>query len=172
MKKSTIISMACAAVAVCSPLASNAQTVAADSVMQHARGSRLSVGGYGEVAYSRNFYSDSGNRYSSAKLHKNDPSHGRFDIPHAVIYLGYVSNAKEISSMRKNNTQYVKPYQSNQVFGSHAIATSVEVGYDIFSQIEKLRTARQKMYVFGHFEYYNSCLGGSKEYTSKKIFFV
>ncbi|MDY5369869.1 MAG: hypothetical protein SPG53_05775 [Prevotella sp.] len=38
MKKSTIISMACAAVAVCSPLASNAQTVAADSVMQHARG--------------------------------------------------------------------------------------------------------------------------------------
>ena len=89
MKKSTIISMACAAVAVCSPLASNAQTVAADSVMQHARGSRLSVGGYGEVAYSRNFYSDSGNRYSSAKLHKNDPSHGRFDIPHAVIYLGY-----------------------------------------------------------------------------------
>ena len=389
MKKSTIISMACAAVAVCSPLASNAQTVAADSVMQHARGSRLSVGGYGEVAYSRNFYSDSGNRYSSAKLHKNDPSHGRFDIPHAVIYLGYdfgkgwtlgteiefehggtgsaieyeaeesiefeqeqerggeveleqfwiqksfgrfaniraghivvpvgltnayheplnfftvyrpegentilpctwhqtgvsfwghagdfryelqmvagldawqfsrdnwikpgttkpfefevankygfaarvdnytvpglrlglsgyfgqsmhnavphdmetgnnkrikgniylgafdftynahnwvargsadygyVSNAKEISAMRKPNTQYVKPYQSNQVFGSHAIATSVEVGYDVFSQIEKLRAARQKMYVFGHFEYYNSCLGGSKEYTSKKIF--
>ena len=58
---------------------------------------------------------------------------------------GYVSNAKEISAMRKPNTQYVKPYQSNQVFGSHAIATSVEVGYDIFSQIEKLRAARQKM---------------------------
>lgn len=81
--------MACAAMAVCSPLAADAQIVAADSVMQHAKGSRLSVGGYGEVAYSRNFYSDSGNRYSSAKLHKNDPSHGRFDIPHAVIYLGY-----------------------------------------------------------------------------------
>jgi hypothetical protein len=74
MKKSTIVSMACAAVAVCSPLAADAQIVAADSVMQHAKGSRLSVGGYGEVAYSRNFYSDSGNRYSSAKLHKNDPS--------------------------------------------------------------------------------------------------
>ena len=81
--------MACAAMAVCSPLAADAQIVAADSVMQHAKGSRLSVGGYGEVAYSRNFYSDSGNRYSSAKLHKNDPSQGRFDIPHAVIYLGY-----------------------------------------------------------------------------------
>ena len=67
----------------------NAQTVAADSVMQHVNGKRLSVGGYGEVALSRNFYSDHVSRYSLADEHKNDPSHGRFDIPHAVIYLGY-----------------------------------------------------------------------------------
>lgn len=388
MEKSTLVSLACAAVSMFSPLAVDAQTAAADSVKQQ-KTNRLTLGGYGEVAYSRNFYSDSGNRYSSASAHKNDPSHGRFDIPHAVIYLGYdfgkgwtlgteiefehggassaieyeaeeaiefeqetekagevnleqfwiqksfgkafniraghivvpfgltnanhqpldfftvyrpegertilpctwhqtgvslwgragdfryevqmiagldawqfsrdnwinpgttkpfefevankygflarvdnytvpglriglsgyygqsmhnavphdmetgknknikgnvylgaidftynahnwiargnadygyVSNAKEISAMRKPNSQYVKPYQTNQAFGSHGIATSVEVGYDIFSQIEKLRTAKQKMYVFGHFEYYNSCLGGSKEYTSKKIF--
>ena len=51
--------------------------------------SRLSVGGYGEVNYSRNFYSDHVSRYSQPEEHKNDPSHGRFDIPHAVIYLGY-----------------------------------------------------------------------------------
>ena len=38
---------------------------------------------------SRNFYSDHVSRYSLADEHKNDPSHGRFDIPHAVIYLGY-----------------------------------------------------------------------------------
>ena len=67
----------------------SAQTVAADSVMQHVNGKRLSVGGYGEVAMSRNFYSDHVSRYSLADEHKNDPSHGRFDIPHAVIYLGY-----------------------------------------------------------------------------------
>lgn len=67
----------------------SAQTVAADSVMQHINGKRLSVGGYGEVAMSRNFYSDHVSRYSLADEHKNDPSHGRFDIPHAVIYLGY-----------------------------------------------------------------------------------
>lgn len=51
--------------------------------------SRLSVGGYGEVNYSRNFYSDHVSRYSQPEEHKDDPSHGRFDIPHAVIYLGY-----------------------------------------------------------------------------------
>ena len=67
----------------------SAQTVAADSVMQHVNGKHLSVGGYGEVAMSRNFYSDHVSRYSLADEHKNDPSHGRFDIPHAVIYLGY-----------------------------------------------------------------------------------
>jgi len=67
----------------------SAQVAASDSVYEHAKGNRLSVGGYGEVAYSRNFYSDSPFRYSSAAQRKSDPSHGRFDIPHAVIYLGY-----------------------------------------------------------------------------------
>ena len=50
--------------------------------------SRLTVGGYGEVAFSRNFYSDNVYRYSYASSHK-DETHNRFDIPHAVIYLGY-----------------------------------------------------------------------------------
>ena len=35
-----------------------AQVSAADSVYEHAKGNRLSIGGYGEIAYSRNFYSD------------------------------------------------------------------------------------------------------------------
>ena len=49
----------------------------------------LTVGGYGEVAMSRNYYSDNVYRYSNPTKYKDDPSHGRFDIPHAVIYLGY-----------------------------------------------------------------------------------
>ena len=51
--------------------------------------SRFHIGGYGEVALSRNFYSDNVSRYSLPDEHKDDPSHGRFDIPHAVIYIGY-----------------------------------------------------------------------------------
>ena len=50
---------------------------------------QLTVGGYGEVANSRNYYSDHVSRYSQPEQHQDDPSHGRFDIPHAVIYLGY-----------------------------------------------------------------------------------
>ncbi len=51
--------------------------------------SRLSIGGYGEVAYTRNFYSDNVNRYSHAADYRDAPSHGRFDIPHVVVMLGY-----------------------------------------------------------------------------------
>lgn len=50
---------------------------------------RLSIGGYGEAAYTRNFFSDNVYRYSRPAEYADDPSHGRFDIPHAVIYLGY-----------------------------------------------------------------------------------
>lgn len=49
---------------------------------------RLSVGGYGEAVMTKNFYSDKYLRYTSPDKY-NDESHGRFDLPHVVIYLGY-----------------------------------------------------------------------------------
>ncbi|MGN0202779.1 MAG: hypothetical protein ACI399_07755 [Candidatus Cryptobacteroides sp.] len=55
---------------------------------QQAKEGRLTIGGYGEVALTRNFYSDNVYRYSSASSHTGE-QHGRFDIPHSVIYLGY-----------------------------------------------------------------------------------
>ena len=45
---------------------------------------KLSIGGYGEVALSRNFFSDNVYRYSSPSQYANDPSHGRFDIPRGL----------------------------------------------------------------------------------------
>ncbi len=67
----------------------SAQECCKDSTSAGTRRSRLTVGGYGEAVFSRNFYSDHVSRYSQPEDHKNDPSHGRFDIPHAVVYLGY-----------------------------------------------------------------------------------
>ena len=66
-----------------------AQECCTDSTSACETRSQLTVGGYGEAVFSRNFYSDHVSRYSQPEEHKNDPSHGRFDIPHAVIYLGY-----------------------------------------------------------------------------------
>lgn len=51
--------------------------------------SRLSVGGYGEAVMSRNFYSQHFNRYRDPLTYKDDKSHGRFDLPHLTLNLGY-----------------------------------------------------------------------------------
>ena len=49
---------------------------------------RFTIGGYGEAVYSYNFYSDNYLRYDSPQNYKDD-THGRFDLPHVVIMLGY-----------------------------------------------------------------------------------
>lgn len=50
---------------------------------------KLTLGGYGEAVMTRNFYSDNYKLYSSADTYKNDPSHGRFDLPHVTFMVGY-----------------------------------------------------------------------------------
>ena len=50
---------------------------------------RLTIGGYGEAVMSRNFYSQHFNRYRDPETYKNDKSHGRFDLPHVTLNLGY-----------------------------------------------------------------------------------
>jgi len=51
--------------------------------------SRLHIGGYGEAVMTRNFYSQSFNRYKKPELYSNDKSHGRFDLPHICLNIGY-----------------------------------------------------------------------------------
>ena len=89
MNKITTKLLLCALAVCLAAATARAQVSASDSVYQHVKGNRLSIGGYGEIAYSRNFYSDNPFRYSNPSYYKNDPSHGRFDIPHAVLYVGY-----------------------------------------------------------------------------------
>ncbi|MDR0543239.1 MAG: hypothetical protein LBH19_13645 [Dysgonamonadaceae bacterium] len=63
-------------------------------VMAQVAWAQLQVGGYGEIALSRNFFSDNINRYSHAEDYKNAGSHGRFDIPHVAFSIGYTFNSK------------------------------------------------------------------------------
>ena len=58
-------------------------------------------------------------------------------------------------------TQYNMSFDNNspspkQSVASDAIATGVEVGYNVFSQIHKLDQKEQKLYVFGRYDYYDS----------------
>ena len=51
--------------------------------------SRLHIGGYGEAVMTRNFYSQSFNRYKKPENYVDDKSHGRFDLPHVCLNIGY-----------------------------------------------------------------------------------
>ena len=51
--------------------------------------SKLTIGGYGEAVMTRNFYSQSFNRYKKPENYRDDASHGRFDLPHVCLNLGY-----------------------------------------------------------------------------------
>lgn len=52
-------------------------------------GKRLTLGGYGEAVYNYNFFSDNVFRYSHANNYTESKGHGRVDLPHAVLMLGY-----------------------------------------------------------------------------------
>ncbi|MGN1237907.1 MAG: hypothetical protein ACI4UW_03160 [Muribaculaceae bacterium] len=68
---------------------STATSVTSQHTAKPSIASRLTLGGYGEAVMTRNFYSDAWQRYTRPEQHSNDPSHGRFDIPHVVLMIGY-----------------------------------------------------------------------------------
>ncbi|MDR0680300.1 MAG: hypothetical protein LBG15_00385 [Dysgonamonadaceae bacterium] len=49
---------------------------------------RFTLGGYGEAIAQRMFYSDNVARYMYPESNK-DATHGRFDLPHVVVYMAY-----------------------------------------------------------------------------------
>ena len=70
--------------AAASPALVNAQTQDEET---RATRSRFQVGGYVEVAFTRNFYTDNIYKNQPSSVNNHGKSHGRFDIPHAVVYL-------------------------------------------------------------------------------------
>ncbi len=79
--KSVLTLCTIAAMAAASPLWAQNDSTAAKS--------RLTVGGYGEAVFKYNFFSDNPKRYLNPGNYADAPGHGRLDLPHAVIMLGY-----------------------------------------------------------------------------------
>jgi hypothetical protein len=61
---------------------------------------------------------------------------------------GYLGDAAMISNLEENR-------EDNNTVSKNAVAVGIEAGYDIFSQIGKLHSSNQKLYLFGRYEYYN-----------------
>ena len=61
----------------------------ADVAGKASKTQRLRIGSSGEAVMTRNFYSQSFNRYNAPERYKNDASHGRFDLPRVSVTLDY-----------------------------------------------------------------------------------
>ncbi|MFT3737757.1 MAG: hypothetical protein QM786_03285 [Breznakibacter sp.] len=96
MKKQSVLLLLCTLILLCSPhvglFAQETNNLpASDTTKQtsNATKGRFQLGGYGEAVASRNFYSGNPFRYMYPASYKNDPSHGRVDLPHVVFFVGY-----------------------------------------------------------------------------------
>ena len=118
-------------------------------------GLRLGLSGYYGKAMHNTFPHDlenDGNRYKDVE---GNVWLGSFDFTYndhnwlarGYADYGYVSDAAAISSIKANQSSGTSPYRKT-AFGSHAVAVSVEAGYNVFSQFERLRRSGQKLYVF------------------------
>lgn len=67
---------------------------------------------------------------------------------------GHLTDAAHISkfniAMSKNSTS------KRQEIASDAISGGIEVGYNIFSLFPKMKYSKQKFYIFGRYDYYDS----------------
>ena len=83
---------------------------------------------------------------------------------------GYVSGAQRLS-VAKANMQKSSPYDKTNV-GKNAYAIGIEAGYDLFSQIVKMRADNQKFYLFARYETYDSHVAGALQpvytYTARQ----
>ena len=87
---------------------------------------------------------------------------------------GYVSDAAAITQIKRTRARISNSPYSSMPFAKNAVAVGIEAGYNIFSQIEKMRRADKKLYVFGRFEKYNSYIPSDDqqkyEFTNKTRF--
>lgn len=70
------------------------------------------------------------------------------------IDYGHLGDAATISKYNREQSG-TSPYKRTHV-GKNAVAGGIEAGYNVFSQIRKLRESGDKLYLFGRYEYYDS----------------
>ena len=67
---------------------------------------------------------------------------------------GYLGDAEQLKYVY-NRLNSKSPYKHSAFVSKNAYAIGIEAGYDVFSQIPKMREDNRKLYVFGRYEQYN-----------------
>jgi hypothetical protein len=122
-------------------------------------GLRMGVSAYYGESFGNSMMPSYADRYKKVK---GAVTIGSFDfeynahnwIARGYFDYGHLEDAQAISIYNRYLSNYSPSPRTN--IASDAIAVGVEAGYNIFSQIEKFKVQRQKLYAFGRYEYYDS----------------
>lgn len=122
------------------------------------KGLRLSISGYAGNSFHNTLKTPS----SSYDKVKGTVLIGAFDfhldrwnwVARGNFDYGHLFDSDIITAYNKDGTT-ASPSPKQSV-ASAAMAAGIEVGYNIFSQINKLREKGQKFYLFGRYDYYDS----------------
>lgn len=125
-------------------------------------GLRVGVSGYGGQSMHNTYPNDmegTGKAYNNVKANvfigSVDFTLNRWNwIVRGQADYGYISDTPLLNSAKVNSPK-TSPYNKTLV-GKNAMAIGIEAGYDVFSQIYRMRQEQKKLYVFGRYETYDS----------------
>ena len=138
-------------------------------------GLRFGVSGYYGNSVHNTFPNDikgEGKRYDKVKgtvaIGSVDMTLNRWNwIVRGQADYGYVGDVDAINTIKDAKAHASNSPVKSAMIGKNAVSVGIEAGYDVFSQIEQLRRNRQKLYVFGRYEYYDSYIpkGNKKQFN-------
>ena len=122
-------------------------------------GLRLGVSGYYGHSIDNSLGRDANGKASKLKgavsIGSIDFTFNRFNwIVRGSFDYGHLGDAEHVQLLPGRQTK-ISPFNPDPV-SKTAMATGIEAGWDLFSQIAKLRQDQQHFYLFGRYEYYNS----------------
>lgn len=123
------------------------------------KGLRLGVSGYYGHSFMNGVQPSTADKY---KKMKGAVTIGSFDfeykgynlIARGYLDYGHLDDSEEISKYNRNMPKNSPSPRTN--VASDAMCAGIEVGYDIFSKIERMAQKQQKFFLFGRYETYDS----------------
>ncbi len=88
-------------------------------------------------------------------------------IARGSFVYGHLSDAGKISEVNRSLKGYDVSPGTN--IGSDAISVGVEVGYDLFSQVLKMKEKEQRLYLFGRYDYYDPMYKMGKNSSGQQL---
>lgn len=122
-------------------------------------GLRLGVSAYYGHSFKNSIKATTNEKYNGVKgavsIFSFDFDYNKYNIiARGYFDYGHLTDSDIISTYNRTHPKS-SPFPRTNI-ASDALATGVEVGYDIFAHIAKMKEMKQKFYLFGRYEYYDS----------------